>query len=151
MKDLVEKASKQEEIEWLQALAKSVQGKDLYLADLFTEKLVNWAAEAIRNDFPPNIFESMETAWSEEAEVRVSLKASEANLLANARESKEKDDRINFLESLIGEMDVRILDLTRQEQAKYEEANDLFNEKEALAVEIIRLKARLFDLIDRNH
>lgn len=151
MKDLVEKASKQEEIEWLQALAKSVQGKDLYLADLFTEKLVNWAARAIRNDFPPDIFESMETAWSKESEALVSFEASEANLLAKARESKEKDDRINFMENRIGEMEGRILDLTGQVQAKYEEANDLFNEKETLAVEIIRLKARLFDLIDRNH
>lgn len=151
MKDLVEKASKQEEIEWLQALAKSVQGKDLYLADLFTEKLVAWAAEAIRNDFLPNIMESLETAWSKEAEARDSYKTSEANLLAKTRESKEKDDRINFLENRIGEMDGRIRDLTEQARDKYEEANNLLNEKEALAVEIIRLKARLFDLIDRNH
>lgn len=151
MKDLVEKASKQEEIEWLQALAKSVQGKDLYLADLFTEKLVNWAAEAIRNDFPPNVMESLDTAWSEETKAHDDLKAAAREIEERKKGESEKLERITLLENHLRNYDERIRDLTEQVQDRLEEANAMLNEKEVLEAEIIRLKARLFDLIDRNH
>jgi hypothetical protein len=149
IKELNEKESKNEEINWLEEIAKSVQGKDLYVADLFTERFVSWVSIQIHNDFPPDVMAEMEHARDGETAANDSLRLAGKEIEARDLDLVKKSERIIALENRIGELDGEIRKGLDRITEVYEVAAGLSNANEDLKSEVTRLKVKLFDLMDK--
>ena len=67
-------ASKEQEITFLNKVAESIPPNS-YLTDLFTPKFLNWVTQAIKNDFPPDLFDWYEKQSNELSDQRLETQA----------------------------------------------------------------------------
>lgn len=151
---LTSKATKAEEIAHLQAIAGTI-GSGTYLNSLFSGPFMTWAAEQIKNDFPPDLFEYYK---HEEAEA---LSARNGKAQAE-REAKALRDKLSLatkaydqagataastiqnLQAIKHDYEGQIAELqTRLETAREAAAANA----EELNAQIVNLKAKLYDLM----
>lgn len=158
--NLPDDPSKDEEID---AIVKVVQkfgtapNGRFYLTSLFTDDLCKWVAQRIRNDFPPDIWgEWMAERALNSVEARKVTKDLNDHkaALAVALEAVEATKR---LWADADATNARVLEAVRRDR---DEATDLYRkysqmhyeadtERKALAEQVIRLKAELYDAAKR--
>lgn len=156
-------ASKAEEMQALIKVAKLFQ-PGTYLHDLFTERLIDWVAEQLKNDFPPDVMDVLADRLE-----RLNRSESNAVQLGNELESVKKVTARN-IERLdrdhadtIQRMEVRLEQTSTNCQyfqdlagTNWEQVQSLSNElhhtvtrlNEAEA-EIVNLKVKLYDLMNK--
>lgn len=143
--------TKQEEIETIEKLQKSFAGTGSYLASLFSEKMVAWVAEQIRNDFIPDLYGAFMFTEEEAGRVgeaaRSELRQAEAEIkrltseLSMAQESRDR-------QATMKEQYKGLYETTSQQLVEMNgERNQAVADLEAANQKIIELKARLFDLL----
>lgn len=141
-------ATKEQEIQFINKLAKTVE-PGTYLSNLFTPKLITWVEQAIKNDFPPDLFEWYEKVCEELTDQRTET---EAGYKQFASVKEQLDQAIQ----LVKEKDERLTKSMQQTEDALQVANDRYNEwvkkddeVTTLKAEIIHLKAKLYDLMAR--
>jgi hypothetical protein len=127
---------------------------DMYLKSLFTEEFLNWVAGRISDDIAPDIM-----AWLQEARISRDKVATEAERMA-----QEAARDLNAVEQVRDSLREKVktkqseLDVAR-EQFQLELEQALVFEKdwegeyaraERLETEVTRLKAKLFDYMERE-
>jgi len=139
--------AKAEEIVVLEKLQKIYSGTDTYLKDFFTDKLVGWVSQQIKNDFPPDLYDwgfGVSQPLKEEIEDLKNTiefwKKETEGLAANVKIQSERSDA-----------------LTGTVAQLYEDKSDLediIDKKadaiDALEMEVVALKAKLYDLIAKE-
>jgi hypothetical protein len=139
LKALSDDPSKQEEIDFLEAIATHATSKDTYLKSLFTDSLVHWVNSQIKNDFPPDIWgyykESLSetiVAKSETVTVKKDLgdqiKSYEEDCKNLAAKVKELEGRIETQAMSIGSY-----------QKQLENASVITNEVSVLTAQMVEL------------
>ena len=95
--------SKAEEIQVLENIRDTVKGRDLYLASLFTDDMVEWVTKQIQDDIMPDLYacykDEVETADVELEKLRERISELERTLKAERRKTKkELEELLNQLE-----------------------------------------------------
>jgi hypothetical protein len=144
--DITNDMSKQEEIKILDKLRDAfMENPDNYLASLFTNDFVGWCTNRIRDDFPLDAYEQIKPEWDDEWDKeRTKLENEVSNLkdkLTNCERNYgvelEENDRLN-----------KVVDEIKSDLYAAESERDMATvEKETCEQEIIKLKARLYDLM----
>ena len=153
----LENASKQEEIDFLHALAGALS-KDSYLSSLFSDRLVTWATEQIRNDFTCDIWDLevsrlMQELNQKSAELTVEQRDNQ-RLQRDVKALKERIDaagnyaaeQIEFLNKAIINRDDQIAYLTDRNAELATGFNDATAKIAERDRKIQELKARIYDL-----
>lgn len=146
-------ASKQEEIDLLNKVAK-LFGKGTYMADFLNEATLGWVESQLKDDFPPELYEALQSECNEhgktlskllkvqqELEQEIRLHGATASGYAGqvdrlAEEVKRlKEDRISYIDSMSSSIDeVRA------------ERNDAEAKLMVAQTEVNRLKIEVYDL-----
>lgn len=151
-------SSKAEELEALTRLARVFKSGS-YLYDFFTPDLLNWLAEQIKNDFVPDLMGYVKSAENEAREWHGKYITAE---LHHAEEvsTLELEQKTLNAEYLQSEKRLTYCQENAERQAKelddfgtaYAEAlqreQQLKLDAERLQAEIVRLKAKLYDLTE---
>ena len=151
--------SKQKEINVLKQTAEATDPNS-YLAGLYTESMVAWAAMMINQDFLPDIYGAYEREIGASSELRLELheeKMRNQHIIAqrerDAVEAERKLEQVHdWLEnqtrlanqalSRVGELEADLY----LKQCENEELGEKLAERDD---EILRLKAKMFDLMER--
>ena len=142
-------ASKQEEIDLLNKVAK-LFGKGTYMADFFSEKLLGWVEEQLKNDFPPELYEAAAHEKDEHSKTLASsLKKDKRIAELEAMVESQKDSIATIRDSNYLNVSGLEADIdsyrTKWEQESYR-ADGLVASNTQLQEEVKRLKAMIFDL-----
>ncbi len=123
-----------------------------YLADLFNKKLVDWAVAQIENDFPPDVMEHLAVDSRRGAEEAQKVSQLEAEL---AKTKKYWEQDAENLHGQIDQLTQRNEEHSGRIQGLYREVNELSEVRDSMqelvdrqAAEIVRLKAKLYDLME---
>jgi len=143
--------SKAEEIEVLTKIRDAVAGKDLYLVSLFTDDLVAWATKQIQDDVMPDLYayyqDEIRTADVELGNFRKKLAEVEGKAESLQRELDEKAREMKVLWNQLKTVE----EARDAAYEKYEEAlataSSIGAEKALVEEEVVKLKARLYDLM----
>lgn len=158
---------KADEIGLIERCAQEFDNSGTYLQSFFTPALAAWVAEQIRNDFPPDLYGSLQYQWAQSAEAMNAAKLAqnaqrETEIAANAagRQYAELCEKVATEEAKWHE---RLADVQGQYQKWLDDKNaqlgelrhanadyaldmaDLESTVAARDAEIIRLKAKLYD------
>lgn len=152
-------ASKSEELETLKKAAKLFE-PGTYLHDLFTERFFDWIESSMKNDFPPDIYEVIETlqkdsaretsariqAENNAAQTEKGLRRAIADIESQVKRSDEESERqCNRL--IQTEKDLTEERVTHQAtRGQLAAAQRVIECRED---EILRLKAKLYDTQNR--
>lgn len=157
-------ALKAEEIEALERFANSV-GSQTYLASLLSKKLLDWFNSRVHDDFSCDLFADYDYTTEQLATALISVKSYKAEVetlqakLDYANQSaedfksvaaarvEELEKKIFTYATSVGEMTVRIEDLERELAFANARAKSEVAQKDD---EIIRLKAKLYDMIEKQ-
>jgi hypothetical protein len=155
--DITDDMSKAEEIKILDKLRDEFQKcPDNYLASLFTNSFCQWAENRIKDDFPIDVMEYIDDRSNEE-EIQ-QLRGQVQNEIANRNAldellkqvgAKTEESTERFQEEII-EWRRRATEQSDQlfdERAKVQERDEL---ADALELEIVKLKAKLYDLTEEG-
>ena len=81
IKNINSQSSKQEEIDFINTFAEKIP-RGTYLIDLFSDNLLTWIEQRIKSDFPPDIWQYIESIYED-----------------NIKESDEYKEQIKYLEN----------------------------------------------------
>lgn len=144
-------STKAEEIAALTELAENV-APGTYLADAFNKQFVDWVVAQIENDFPPDVMEHLAVDARRGAEAAQEVSRLEAEL---EKTKKYWEQDAENLHNQLDEQARRINtneQMLRQAYQRANEAEELLVEAQSKvdqqAAEIIRLKAKLYDLME---
>lgn len=152
IKPVPSSASKADEMAALRKVA-TIFEPGTYLADLFSPALIEWVQTQLDNDFPPDIFSVIDSSAQNlmEAEQRA------RNLTDQLR--AVTDDAVRKIEALNAEINLKVefIDRVRDDREEWKEAylteTERLTEERAksasLENEVTKLKARLYDLMDK--
>ena len=154
--------SKQEELNFLNALCVEFAGTQTYLASLFTGRLLQWASRRIQDDFPIDVMEQLDATNNESNKKDQYINTLEAKLYDTEKLLKEKNDTIN---NALNEINVLKQDLRDEKQKGYglacqkgERVLELEGQLREAAQHqrqaddtIIKLKVKLFDLQNKEN
>jgi len=154
------------EIEILQNMSDAFKDTDTYLASLFTQELVNWATEQIRNDFPPDIFDFFRR---EEAAAHAQRQDANEALTNEKMNVDDLGKEVDRLKKEVKEAE-QALDEAKEETAAYAqehmqdniqsqkayeelatESTKLCQSLDTRDKEVLRLKAEVYDLRREFH
>jgi hypothetical protein len=151
--DIVNDMSKAEEIKVLDKLRDAFMAHpDNYLASLFTNDFVGWCTNRIRDDFPLDAYEAMD--WDNEKE-ELKREATDQKLAAEALNEllKEADARVDenmeTFQTKISELKDLNNSLSEQLFSERNKSQRLMDASEAMELEIVKLKAKLYDLAEK--
>ena len=139
-------AFKADELAWLKKVAGLVE-EGTYLSSLFTEQLVNWCENQMRNDFPCNLYALLEAARENSRQHESHGKALEADLSSTRQALLKEGQRIEWLKERREEERERNAQLLAAHQHRGDELDKTWDELQAKDDEILHLKARLYDLM----
>lgn len=156
IKKLSADPSKTEEIEFFATITESIPA-GAYLKDFFVSGLEEWVTFQLRSDFPPELWNSYQQELKEHQETRVSCAADldRAKREHAAEEMKLQSDlsKTNFALDL---MTARFEQLSERYDLVITDIANLRNDYrivseqlEIAELNLLRLKARLFDISDR--
>ena len=150
-------ATKQEEIDFLKLLANSLS-ENSYLRGLFSDRLVFWASEQIKNDFPCDVWDLeverlMKELNQKIGELTVEQRDNQRlqNDLqrekeANASRADAYTRRTEFLESCLKSRDDQIEYFNQHVAELTIETADLRSQLALATQKQLELKARIYDL-----
>lgn len=154
---LQKSATKQQEISHLLEFAKALPD-DCYLSSLFTQDMLAWVEQRIRNDFTVDLFDEMKAS---QIEVRAAVKHTNEFEEDAARLTKEVTRLTGELKAandlFTKEVANHNRNLFEAEQKAADERRDcndavqqLQDANDAAKLEIIRLKAEIYDLTNKG-
>ena len=145
---------KEGEIEILEKLAEKLDTTQSYLSSLFSQALVKWVREMVRNDYAPDIYKAYGTALKERNEKMQKIADMERNF-DNIAKAVTDEKEVN--KTLIDELDNKqraISMLEQQIEQNQRDFNRLMVERDECKhkayvanVSVMELKAKLFDYI----
>jgi chromosome segregation ATPase len=148
-------STKQSEIKALRKLAEKV-GPDSYIGSLLTEDFLNWAEKRMREDWTLDLFE-LTNHWENESRERGQEIVALTNELAESRRATDsvktlfRSEQDSWLaeregwEDSVKASQQRSTALAEQLREAEDRAVEAEDQVEALELELVRLKARLFD------
>ena len=149
IKNFTSDSTKVDEISVLEQIAESMPSGS-YLRDFFSNPLVSWVSEQIRNDFPADLMD-----WYRQEEKRSQNEQSNRlaveHQLANLKDKMEKEQVAQAeFEARVEERIARQNKQNEQLAAGYQELYDriaaLEEERDAANRKVIELKVKLFDI-----
>lgn len=127
---------------------------ETYLNDLFTPALVEYAVKAMRNDFPANVIDALQSAEKTALENHATAVENEIALKSAAESTRRWEAQWNEAKRQAGE-DFRsaaseYAKLENRITAQVEQLEQAERDLAAKQQEIDRLKIKLFDLMDHG-
>lgn len=150
-------ATKQEEIDFLKLLASSLS-ENSYLRGLFSDRLIFWVSEQIKNDFPCDVWDlevaRLMSELNQKAGELTLEKTDNQRLQNDLKREKEASaihaeaaaHRIEFLDNCLKSRDDQIEYLVQHEAELTSEAADLRSQLALATQKCLELKARIYDL-----
>jgi len=150
-------SSKADEMAFIAAVAAQAP-EGTYLSDLFSEQMLGWVNEQIKNDGCCDLYGTLENAWRETSQARSDVAKVQAEL-STAKRTEQQAARsfaeaARYNETCIKELQARIQSLelsienVRNDRSKVQhDFNQLRAEHDEAQNEIRRLKATIFDML----
>lgn len=123
------KMGKKEEIEFLEKLKDSFKASTNYLENLFSDKLVDWASDQIKNDFPCDIMADFEDGWEKVGRLETKINNMES---FHSGERQNEHKKMEAMAQLIESQKVSITKQQDHIDAQYVEIQRLRNEVDRL-------------------
>lgn len=143
--------SKQQEIDFLNEIAESIPS-DSYLKDLFTEQLVNWVERRVKEDTMPNLYEWFQKTVNEVSDYEKVIRELNDQITKNEVVHQKQLEATKKMVTHFQELYNDAVDAGRQASQYYDKLHVEFDKAEekiaTLENEIIRLKAKLFDMME---
>lgn len=150
--------TKAEEIETLRHITVALAGTGSYLESLLSPRLLDYFAENVRNDFDPDVMSTLSNCndLRDTMAAHMNLMEGEQKRVSKEYQKRldEANEAIKFAQSTIDMQGKRHNDLLAERSELNQIIHDLTEEKEALIVkagrledEVVRLKAKLYDLM----
>lgn len=151
-------ACKAQEIEFMEAMVAHFSTKDLYLRGLFSNQLLEWFRMNAQNDWTADVMEALQASDKAVRKAEEKVRQLEAAQMNHVECEKKLE---NIITQLREDRTAKMAEVSNAEAraAKYAAEADGLKEimdtrvqayelqAEAMRMEIIKLKARLFDLM----
>ena len=140
--------SKAEEIAIIEKLHMFFKGSDTYLASLFTDNFLGWVSNQIKNDIMPDLWD-----WGIGGNLPL---RKEVEDLKNTNEHLENENKrlnetLDVRAKLMNDLDERIVNQRIQKEELEEIIDGKANVIDELRLEVMDLKAKLYDFISKGN
>ena len=145
-------ATKEQELKALEEIVKIVEslGEGSYLSMTF-EGCFEMAKDNIKNDFGSSYYKIAQSEGKKAFNLEQKLEDAQAAQYDLQKKAKEMEQIISKLQEEKSELQERIVERAKMSASLIEENMNLRDTVSGLQEKIIRLKARLFDLIDTEN
>ena len=146
--------SKAEEIAIIEKLHEFFKGSDTYLKSLFSDDFLGWVSQQIKNDFPPDLYDwgfgaaNKAQAEIEKLKAQLSLCQSLNKELLRQNESLAENAKIKC--DIAEKAHERMSQLHKDKVDLEMIINKKADAIDALEMDVIALKAKLYDLMNKG-